>query len=246
MVLIITHGSFYNMEGWVKLYRRSLEHWLYVEKRPLTRREAWEDILLLVNHEESKVLLQGTLVECKRGQSLQSLNTWADHFRWSVQKVRTFFKLLENDNMIITEGLQKTTRLTVCNYDKYQGETTDKQQTDNRQTTDKQQTNNRQITTNKNTVKNTVKNDKKINIYKIIPPSIELIKKRIEEREITSFTAEAFHAHYSANGWLVGKNKMKDWDAALTYWKTNSKNQVNGFNKQDNSRNIKRVNRLWD
>jgi hypothetical protein len=150
------------MEGWIKLKRSSLEHWLYIEKRPLTRREAWEDILMLVNYEDSKVLIHGALIECKRGQSLRSLPTWAEHFRWSVQQVRTFFMLLESDNMITTEGLQKTTRLTVCNYDKYQDVTTDKQQTDNRQITDKQQTDNRQITSNKNN-KNIKKekNDKK-------------------------------------------------------------------------------------
>jgi hypothetical protein len=142
------------MEGWIKLYRISLDHWLYTEKRPLTRREAWENILILVNREDDKALIQGTLIDCNRGQSIQSLQTWANSFNWSVQMVRTFFKLLENDNMIVIEGMQKTTRLTVCNYGKYQDIPTDKQQTDNTQITHRQQTDNRQITTNKNIKKN--------------------------------------------------------------------------------------------
>lgn len=146
------------MEGWIKLYRSSLDHWLYVEKRPLTRREAWEDMLMLCNHETNKVLIHGTLIECFRGQSIMSLSTWANHFRWTRQQVRTFFNLLESDNMITTEGLQKTTRITICNYDKYQDTPTNKQPTDNQQITKRQPTGNQQITTNKNDKKK--KNDK--------------------------------------------------------------------------------------
>ena len=43
------------------------------------------------------------------------------------------------------------------------------------------------------------------------------------QRGLVSFTAEAFHSHYTANGWMVGKNKMKDWNAALTTWNEKSK-----------------------
>jgi hypothetical protein len=108
------------MEGWIKLHRSCLEHWLYTEYRPLTRREAWETILFTVNYEPSKCLIKGQLYDCDRGQCLLSLQSWAEKFVWSIKQVRTFFYLLEKDEMIITEGLQYTTRLTVCNYDKYQ------------------------------------------------------------------------------------------------------------------------------
>jgi hypothetical protein len=27
-----------------------------------------------------------------------------------------------------------------------------------------------------------------------------------------------FHAHYTANGWKVGKNPMKNWKAAVVTW----------------------------
>ena len=60
-----------------------------------------------------------------------------------VQQVRTFFKLLQLDEMIELEGLQYTTRLTVCNYGRYQ----DSQQTANTPLTDRQQTANTPLTT---------------------------------------------------------------------------------------------------
>lgn len=47
---------------------------------------------------------------------------------------------------------------------------------------------------------------------------------------------EAFLLHYESNGWLVGKNKMKSWRAALGTW---SKNQF-GNNKPEKTDNFKR------
>lgn len=133
------------MEGWIKLHRSCLDHWLYTEYRPLTRREAWETILFTVNFEPKKVIIKGQLYDCNRGQSLLSLQSWAEKFVWSIQQVRTFFKLLENDNMIIVEGLQYSTRLTVCNYAIYQ----DLQQAANKPLTDGQQAANKPLTTTK-------------------------------------------------------------------------------------------------
>ena len=141
------------MNGWVRLYRKSLDHWLYNESRPHTRREAWEDMLLLANHSDEKVMIEGELIECKRGQSVMSLKSWAKQFKWSIQQIRTFLKLLQNDNMIVTEGMRKTTRVTICNYEIYQSE----QQADNKQTTRRKHGDNKQITTNKND-----KNEKKV------------------------------------------------------------------------------------
>jgi len=88
--------------------------------------------------------------------------------------------------------------------------------------------------------KNIKKNSNK---YKNIPPSIEDLKLRIEERKIESFTADSFHAYYESNGWLIGKNKMKDWDAALTTW--NKRNSQHPIQRNGDSRSIKKVNDLW-
>lgn len=49
------------------------------------------------------------------------------------------------------------------------------------------------------------------------PPSTEQIREYIEEKGFT-FDAERFHDFYEANGWMVGKNKMRDWKAAARNW----------------------------
>lgn len=100
------------------LHRKIRDHWIWKSDH---RFKWWIDVLLSVNHCDNKVLIKGTLIECKRGQSVMSLDTWAK--RWNVTKktVKDFFELLQKDSMLVYEGMQNTTRITVCNYDSYQG-----------------------------------------------------------------------------------------------------------------------------
>ena len=35
--------------------------------------------------------------------------------------------------------------------------------------------------------------------------------------------AERFHAYYESNGWMVGRNKMKDWKAACRTWEVKTR-----------------------
>lgn len=131
------------MNGWISIHRQIKNHWVFKNDQYF---KAWITIILEVNHHDNKVLIDSELIDCKRGQSLNSLQSWCNIFgkNWSIQKLRTFFKMLENDSMIQLEGLRKTTRLTVCKYDSYQVN----QHTNNKQTTSKQHTDNTQVTTN--------------------------------------------------------------------------------------------------
>ena len=49
-------------------------------------------------------------------------------------------------------------------------------------------------------------------------PTIEEIQNYLDEKNITSFTAEKFYNFYEANGWMIGKNKMKNWKACCNNW----------------------------
>jgi hypothetical protein len=112
------------MIGWIRIHRQIQEHWIW--KDPVKLRW-WLDILLNVNFVDSKVNIGFNLYECKRGQSIRSLQTWAD--RWGVSKdtARNFLMLLEKDGMILHENIGKSTRITVCNYDSYQDDLHDRQ-----------------------------------------------------------------------------------------------------------------------
>lgn len=105
--------------GWISIYRSIRYHWIWQDPVKL---KWWIDILLAVNHEDQKVNIGMRLIECKRGQTVMSLRNWADRWKVSKDTTRNFFELLKKDKMIITENLINTTRLTVCNYDVYQGD----------------------------------------------------------------------------------------------------------------------------
>ena len=49
------------------------------------------------------------------------------------------------------------------------------------------------------------------------PPTLEEIMNYCEERK-NLVDAERFFDFYSSKGWMVGKNKMKDWKAAVRTW----------------------------
>lgn len=56
---------------------------------------------------------------------------------------------------------------------------------------------------------------------RFVPPTLEEIKEYCQERK-NNVDAERFFNYYTANGWLVGRNKMKDWKAAVRTWERNS------------------------
>jgi hypothetical protein len=110
------------MSGWIKIHRSITNHWLYTEKRVFSKFEAWNDILLTVNYIDAKTMIKGTLYEVKRGQSILSLDSWSKRWNWDKSKVRRFLNALQLDDMLVIKSDTVTTRLTICNYESYQGE----------------------------------------------------------------------------------------------------------------------------
>jgi hypothetical protein len=56
-----------------------------------------------------------------------------------------------------------------------------------------------------------------------VPPSIDELKTYCEERR-NAVDPQYFLDHYSANGWKVGRNPMKDWKATVRTWEKNGVN----------------------
>lgn len=73
------------------------------------------------------------------------------------------------------------------------------------------------------------------------PPSLEEVSAYISEKGY-SIDAEAFVDFYSSKGWMIGKNKIKDWKAAVRTWarrdntpKPEAKPSSNGGYQKDNA-----------
>ncbi len=52
---------------------------------------------------------------------------------------------------------------------------------------------------------------------RFLPPTLEDVQNYCQERG-NSVDAEKFYDFYQSKGWYVGKNKMKDWNAAVRTW----------------------------
>lgn len=102
--------------GFILLHRSLRDHWLW--KDPI-KFQWWVDILMECNHDNNKVPIGYSVVECSRGQSIKSCLTWGKRWRKNKNTVHRFLKMLEKDEMITIENVQKTTRITVCNYEFY-------------------------------------------------------------------------------------------------------------------------------
>lgn len=76
-------------------------------------------------------------------------------------------------------------------------------------------------------------NKEKKNVFK--PPTLEEIETYCQERG-NYVDAQAFMDFYDSKGWMIGKNKMKDWKAAIRTWerKDKEKGLINKPQKKTN------------
>lgn len=71
----------------------------------------------------------------------------------------------------------------------------------------------------KNSIDNSSLDNKKENTKRksFIPPTVEEVKEYIDSVG-SQVDAESFVAFYESKGWMVGKNKMRSWKAAIVTW----------------------------
>ncbi len=231
------------MIGWIKLHRPIRDHWIWGDA---TKLKWWLDIVMEVNHAPAKVNIGYNLIECDRGQTVRSLQGWAE--RWNVSKdsARHFLRLLAKDKMIVLESLNITTRITVCNYDIY-NEPTHESQTEAKRKPNGSQT---EADPNKNN-KEEIKNNKE----KDFSQREEEFKILVFENDPLKYDQEMLEAFF--NYWSeknkAGKKmrfeleKVFEISKRLATWKTNQskfkKHEISGAN---NNRGNKFPNNDWD
>ncbi|NHZ84872.1 MAG: hypothetical protein GWP19_03215 [Planctomycetia bacterium] len=201
-------------KGWITIHRKLQNHWLWQEK-PFSIGQAWIDILLECNHEENEISIKNNVFIVKRGESLNSLKTWAKRWGWNVSATRRFLKKLQKAKNIDTVSETVTTRLTVCNYDIYQT----RRNANETQMKRKRNASETQVTPDNNDNNETMitKRTYSASTKKFTKP----IKTELDDyckKMKYGVNTERFLSHYTSNGWKVGKNPMKSWEAALKTW----------------------------
>ena len=201
------------MDGWITLHRKFQDwEWYTAPNHAFL----FVHLLLKANHKSGK--WRGH--NYKRGDVLTSLSKLSEETGLSKQNIRTILKNLANTGEVNTLPNTKLTHLSVCKYDTYQNKDDQPNTPPNTELTQSQHSPNTVLTTNNNDNKETKKQRNKI----FTPPQLHEVSQYCIERK-NGIDAQKFIDHYSANGWMRGKNKIKDWKACVRTWEGNQQNQ---------------------
>jgi len=181
------------MSGWIKLHRQILDWEWYSDNNAF---RVFMHLILKANHKEKRY--KGIELNC--GSVITSRDILSMETGLSVQQIRTALNKLKSTNEITIETSSKGTIIQLVSYAKYQLSTNE--------STNEQPTNNQQVTTNN-------KEKKERSIFKA--PSLEELNAFCLENNL-ELNASDFLNYYDSNGWMVGKNKMKDWKATVRRW----------------------------
>lgn len=80
-----------------------------------------------------------------------------------------------------------------------------------------------------------VKTETKKRAHSFQKPTVEEISKYCLERE-NDVNAQTFFDFYESKDWMVGRNKMKDWQASVRTWENKQKGDKHNFANYDNSK----------
>lgn len=111
------------MEGWISIYRKIQEHWLWTKKRRFSEFEAWMSLLFKANHKATQLMIYKTVVDLKAGSFITSELKLADKWGWSRETVRKFLKRLEEEKMLLVQHTTKYTIVSIENWELYQNST---------------------------------------------------------------------------------------------------------------------------
>lgn len=239
------------MAGWIKQWEVPDGHWLNEDLRYIG---AWYGLIQMAEPKNKKIVRFGNMIEAKRGSVYTSISELAK--KWNVSRwwVRHFLEMLEADEMI--DRQQTDTRLTtiiVRNYAKYQDKP------NNRPTGDRQvieqdivQETDRSFTSRptgeassflisaegKEGIEGTEgESIGRVRAQRFTPPTRSELYTYIFDQGL-DLDIDRFMDYYNSNGWMVGRNKMKDWKAAARNWANKDKKdrtepKPNKFNNFD-------------
>ena len=215
------------MEGYFKVHRKILDSQVFAHQTAL---KIWIWCLAKVTFKDRFVSLKSgkgcITIALKPGQFIFGRFKAEEELNIDGSTIYKWMQKFASDefDMIKIESNNQYSIITICKWEEYQNgdgdEVTSNEQPSNNQVTAKEQpcnTNNKDNKVNKDNKESTGEKFK-------IPELIEVIS-YCKERNNNIDPAE-FCDFYQSKGWMIGKNKMKDWKAAVRTWE--KKNKVNG------------------
>jgi biotin operon repressor len=173
------------------------------------------------------------------GSFVTSHESLSQQLGLSKQQIRTAIKHLKSTNNITTKSTNKYTIINVVDWDKYQFDdnqiNTQNNIQINKRATNEQQTSNKRATTSKEVKKERSKEVKNKEVKKTTSfnkPTVDEIKSYCNERD-NAIDPQHFYDFYESKNWMIGKNKMKDWKAAVRTWERRNNNKPTSYFKKE-------------
>lgn len=200
--------------GFIRLHRK-ITQWEWYQN-PNTFR-VFLHCLLMANFTDGR--FEGK--EIKRGQFVTSLPSLSEQTSLSIRQVRTSLEHLILTGELTSKSYPKYRIITVVKYNDYQRDDRqiDSQMTGNRQASDRQPTGDRQQYKNENKERREEGKEKTPSVF--VPPTLDEVIEYCRERG-NRVDPEKWFDFYASKGWMIGKNKMKDWKAAVRTWEKDS------------------------
>ena len=215
------------MEAYIKLQRKLLDWEWYSD---MVTKTVFIHLLLKANWKDGR--WKG--YEVKRGSLITGRRVLAEELNLSEQQIRTALNHLKSTNEITIKPTTRFSVITIVNYDRYQqvNQQDDQVATNNQPSSNQQSTTIEEFKNNKN--KEFKENDTPNGVSKrkcFTPPSLEEVQAYCQERD-NNVDPQRFIDFYESKGWLVGKNKMKSWEAAVRTWESRDKDQPKTANEK--------------
>lgn len=215
-------------KGYIKLYRKLTEWEWFTDETTL---QVFIYLLLSANYEDK--MWRGKLI--KRGQMITSTNHIELATGKSRYQVERALKNLVSSGNITKISTTQYTLINIVKYEDFQDSFSN--ETNNELTyelaygltTTKEE---KKINKEKTILTNSPKEKRKV----FIPPTVDEVFDYCHSRQ-NGINAIQFVSFYESKGWMIGKNKMKDWKAAVRTWENKRKQETVADNNSNNTDN---------
>lgn len=108
--------------GWIAIDRKLLNSGIWNTGEAFTKGQAWVDLLLQANYEDTEQYVGYDTVIIPRGSFYTTIKNLSNRWKWSTHKTLNFLAFLEREKMITRKGNAKGTTLTIVKYEIFQNE----------------------------------------------------------------------------------------------------------------------------
>ena len=224
------------MKGYIALHRKLMDSWVSEDPMALA---LWVRMLMEATHKGRERVHKGKVYKLNAGEFLFGLERWSEKTGISREVIRKRVKLFEDSGMITYSKHPKISVISVVNWGSYQIDNTLRTPSEHPQNT--LRTPSEQEYNNGNNVNNVNNGNKESGAEKnapvkqkrFTPPTFQEASDYFFEKCGDSSEAQKFIDFYQSKDWFVGKNKMKDWKAAIRNWVSRNKEKRSSNRQSD-------------